>query len=547
MGKLKEKLKKNKKKVIILTVVIVIAIILLVNNLINANKEEEPAYEIGEIERQDLTTSISATGKITTEETKNVNSQLVGYKLTGVNVKVGDTVNVGDILCTFDTEDLAKTVADTKATINALNEQGNIGIAGAERSLQDAQSNKDYNLKVPNEQVENAKKAHDSKLNEISSAETVLAQKKAELAVYEPTVKAYENAKKDKEEKQKAVDNAQKALNEAQSSGVSDLTALQSALNLANQALTSSADALQQAEAKYNSISEIYNTKNQAVLDQTANVNKLKGELNGLYKNYQDAVESYNYQAASIDSGIASANDALQNTKLQTSTSTLSTQTQLETMEKQLAEGNLASTVSGTVTAVNVKAGDTYSGGTLITIEGVQTFIVEAEIDEYDIADIKENMEVVIKTDATRDEELKGKVIFVAPSATEANAMAGMSAVSTTSSNATYKIKIEILDYNERLRLGMNAKLSIILDKVENALVVPYDAITEEDGKKYITVIDDDENTEMIEVTTGLESGYYSEIKSDKIKEGMQIVLPEVDGTSTLDELLDSMGATGGI
>ena len=197
------------------------------------------------------------------------------------------------------------------------------------------------------------------------------------------------------------------------------------------------------------------------------------------------------------------------------------------------------------------KAGDYYAGGALLTIEGVESFIVETEIDEYDIADIKEGMEVVIKTDATRDEELAGKVISVAPASTAnaaTSAMTGMGTATTGSSSATYTVKIELTTPNDRLRLGMNAKLSIITNKSENVLAVPYDAITEkEDGTKSVTIIKDDNSEEEINVTTRLESGYYTEISSDKLKAGMKVKLPKIDGSSSVDELLNSMGATAGM
>ena len=117
-----------------------------------------------------------------------------------------------------------------------------------------------------------------------------------------------------------------------------------------------------------------------------------------------------------------------------------------------------------------------------------------------------------------------------------------------TSTGATYLVKIEILTSNDRLRLGMGAKVNIISKKVEDALTVPYEAITEkDDGSKYITVVKDDDTQQEIKVEVGLESGYYSEIKSDKLKEGMKVVLPKEDKKSSLDEIINSMGATGGI
>lgn len=70
----------------------------------------------------------------------------------------------------------------------------------------------------------------------------------------------------------------------------------------------------------------------------------------------------------------------------------------------------LKAPISGVITAVNAKAGDTYNGGALFTIEDVSAYEVSAEIDEYDIGKIREGQTVVIKTNGTGDEELKGTV-----------------------------------------------------------------------------------------------------------------------------------------
>ena len=104
--------------------------------------------------------------------------------------------------------------------------------------------------------------------------------------------------------------------------------------------------------------------------------------------------------------------DSLTNSRLSASVSTQTQENQVKTYERQLEKGVLTSPISGTVTEVNVQEGDTYTGGVIVTVQDCNAFIIEAEIDEYDISDIKEGMKVIFRTDATRDEELEGEVIF---------------------------------------------------------------------------------------------------------------------------------------
>lgn len=162
-------------------------------------------------------------------------------------------------------------------------------------------------------------------------------------------------------------------------------------------------------------------------------------------------------------------------------------------------------------------------------------------------------MKVLIKTDATRDEELEGKVIYTAISATNsAIASTAMTGASTTmtGSGATYTVKISLDTPNERLRLGMNAKLSIITEMKENVWTVPYTSVyTREDGTKYIEIAKNEtgEEKEELDVKTGIEGTYYIEIISDKLKDGMKVVLPPVDAGSSIENLIEMMGADAGI
>lgn len=182
-------------------------------------------------------------------------------------------------------------------------------------------------------------------------------------------------------------------------------------------------------------------------------------------------------------------------------------------------------------------------GNQIAQIEDNEGFCIEAFIDEYDIPDIKEGMEVLIKTDATRDEELTGEIFDIATTAYEGSTPS----LGTSSNNATYKIKIKINTINDRLRLGMNARLSIVTNMVKDVITVPYISIHEENDKKYIEITKDNINTEKIYIETGIEGNYYVEVKSDNVKEGMKVVIPELEKDLSIDELINQMGSSGGL
>lgn len=543
---------KKKKKLIVISIIIVVILIFIISKIIiTKNQVQTLGYEIGKIEKQTLINSISCSGNIRTEESKNVTSVLAGYKITNVNVKVGDKVEVGDTLLTFDTDTLRKTAKDLASSINAVKEQTNISINTADRAVQDAENARNYNLDQLKSAKDQAQSAYNQATANYNNAINELNSVNTQIASLGSISEQYKNAQADVTTKQTVYDEASEAYNKALADGL-DTTSLKVAMDTANVALLTSKTALANLEPSY----QQYIALTGKLAQVKTTVGTLQTAIEQTKSAYEQAEKAYNNGSSNLDSAILSAKDAATTARINSNTSTLTLEEQLSATNKQLEDGILKSSVSGTVTSVNVKKGDTYQGGSLLTIEGVESFIIEANIDEYDVADVKEGMEAIIRTDATREEQLKGRVIFVAPSSNESSTSSGVSGSYSTavsggasiSGNATYLVKIEVLSSNDRLRLGMSAKVSIITEKAENVLSVPYNAISEkEDGKKFISVINDDDSQTEIEVEIGLESGYYSEIKSNKIKEGMKVVLPEINGSTTLDELLNSMGATGGI
>ncbi len=208
-----------------------------------------------------------------------------------------------------------------------------------------------------------------------------------------------------------------------------------------------------------------------------------------------------------------------------------------ESMEKT----QVSAPISGYIITMNVEAGNNYNQGTTVfTIADTSEFYVEATVNEYDVANIKEDLPAVIKFEATGDEEFEGAVTYVAVASestvagTSASSASSLSGMSTSGSTATYKIKIKLNENDERLRTGMTAKASVILDSVKNVFAAPYDCVQEkDDGTFFINEILEDGTKKEIPVTKGLESDYYVEVKGDGLKDGMTIEAIVTDAPST--------------
>lgn len=259
--------------------------------------------------------------------------------------------------------------------------------------------------------------------------------------------------------------------------------------------------------------------------------------------------------AKSNQNSVLSKSDSLYTSQLNLKTSGENERDKIKEYKEQLEDCNVKASISGVVTAVNVKAGDMYNGSTLVTIEDISAYEVVAEIDEYDIGKIEKGQKVIIKTNATGEEELEGTVTKISPRATAGG------------SEVTYKVTISIDTLNDMIRMDMTAKLSIILESKENVMTVPYESVQEdENGKYYVEVVAEGEgvaqdseekekkpqatseiNTKKVYVEKGIESDYYIEIISNEISEGMEIVVPDAnDGAMNIQELMMNQGAMGG-
>ena len=199
---------------------------------------------------------------------------------------------------------------------------------------------------------------------------------------------------------------------------------------------------------------------------------------------------------------------------------------------------HVSAPISGYIITMNVTEGNNYAqGNTVFTIADTSEFVVEATVNEYNIANIETGLPAKVKFEATDDETFDGEVTFVSLAS---EGVIGANQQATASNVASYKVKIKMKDTDKRMRVGMTAKASVIIDSAKNALCVPYDCIqTKDDGTFFVNVIEDDGNKKEIKVTKGLESDYYVEVKGDGLKKGMTVEAVVADGPST--DIMDYM------
>ncbi len=512
--------KKHKKGLIILGVIaaIIIALVIWIKSAYKKGMElltNAMSTETAVASRRDLVSVVSATGKITSLESRDVTSKAQGAKINAVNVSVGDMVSEGDILVLLDSSDYEESLQNAKDSLENAEKSSNLSINSAQRRLNEASTSANLAVAKMDEQVEKATKDAEDYKQLKEQAEKNYAAWTAQAAIEEAEYKAALEAISTAQANLKE---AEKLLADVSGGDPTDEDAAKAAVAAAKVALETANKADLVALSR-----DVDNAKANAnkwladVSSHTASLKQAEATLESVKKSRDDTIRTN-------ESTIASSKDSVTSAKLSSQNSTASMEKQIDTYEDQIEACTVTAPISGMVTSVNAVEGTSYTGMSLVTIEDTSSFEITTEIDEYDIGKIKPGQKVVFKTNGTGEEELEGIVKTVAPRAT--SSMAGMS-----SGGVTYTVVISVLSKNDMLRLDMTAKISIVLESGENVITVPIDAIQtdEEDGREFVNVYDGgvDANgaktTKKVYVEVGIKTSYYAQILGDAIKEGDEV------------------------
>ncbi len=287
---------------------------------------------------------------------------------------------------------------------------------------------------------------------------------------------------------------------------------LNSELVNAQAAVTSTQQDLNTQKSSYDYNQYLYDSGelSKMALDQE------KAKLTSAQNAYDKAVTTLTYTQNKVSQDLKSAKNNYD--VAQTKYDDKSQRTTLEKQQQNLKNSIITAPFGGTVTVANAVVGAT-ANGVLFTVEDMNNLIVNTEVKEYDVAQVTVGKKVVIKTDATGETEIAGEVSRVAPAATEST---------QGTSSVTFAVEIKITDHNPNLRIGMKARMNIILEEKSDIYVVPYDAVLHKaDGSAYVLAAVKDANGYKAKeqpVKTGMETDISIEISGTGLSDGMHVV-----------------------
>lgn len=111
----------------------------------------------------------------------------------------------------------------------------------------------------------------------------------------------------------------------------------------------------------------------------------------------------------------------------------------------------------------------------VIMVANIDTVKVLVDVSEKYLGKLREKAEAGVKVDAYSDEVFLGKITRIAPLVDLAT--------------RTSEVEIRIPNKEHRLKPGMFARVNIILEKKENAFIVPIKAVLNENNRKFVFVV----------------------------------------------------------
>ncbi len=193
----------------------------------------------------------------------------------------------------------------------------------------------------------------------------------------------------------------------------------------------------------------------------------------------------------------------------------------LEVARQRLADTRVTAPMDGVVTARSVQVGQLISspisnvggGTTVLTLSDLSRMFVLASVDEADIGRVRVGQPAEIAVDAYPGRRFDGAVVRIAPR--------GVS----VSNVVTFEVKIEVVSPEKSLlRPEMTATVEIVVARVDDALLVPADAVVRQGGRPQVTVVAADGSRAERPVTVGVGDGQRVEVVSG-LAEGETVLL----------------------
>ncbi|MCP1102452.1 HlyD family secretion protein [Aequitasia blattaphilus] len=502
-----EVLKKKKKLpgwVIIPIIVVVFGVVVLIASLMGGDsKGQGTSLDVVKIKEGTVEETFETSGTVDSERKKTFYSP-VNAPISSPKLEVGKLVKAGDVLVTFDTKDLEKNnqesnlqALSTQYTNQATKEQAaKTADASARQSAKLEEQKQKLRDQIASKQAEITDMENRMTESNVNNASIMMELENVRIDLETNAAQIQQEKVNKENEELKALvekdatlaatytDNAKKSAEKIieLEQGKSDLEAYQNELNA--QLSTGDAEAIQAAskevEALQTSLSELEGQ------DTTTDAGITSGQINQM--------------AVSED------------------LSRLASMTTEELL--QTARNGIKAEFDGIISKVDTQGGGMATQGIeLFTLVDTKAITVRVEVSANDFSKLETGNAASVRIGKNKYKGIIEKVDRIATQNEKGNSVLGAT--------------VKITNADENIFIGVPAKVSVSVAKVENALYLPSEIINESKSGSFVYMIEGGKVKKVI-VETGVNSGSNVEIvkglekdaqvvydTSGSVKEGM--------------------------
>lgn len=498
-----EQKKKRRKRLIIGGVVVVILALSIIPKLFAP--EVLPVVSVSEAYLGVVEQTVEGSGAVKSEQVKTYFSP-VSATVADFGLQVGDTVEAGETLLTYDAAELDELYRQAELT-------GSAAAYGYQDAItKDNKNVSEYNrssaaLGTLEQQVEDAKNENEHVQDRITEYTEKQAASSMELNNRQIELEMAVAEEKAARERWGQISSA------TPSDVVQEKAALEAAIAAAQNKQAEAKKRIDEEQKNLNEINEKLNKYNDRLKDSAERLEKLQTDK-------------------SKEQGIK---DSTENSRLTSAArSELSTNNDLSSLNAQMTKdeidegrAGIQAEFSGVVTDVSaVNGGPAAKGGSLFTIASNEDVIVDMSVTRFDLEKLE--------TGQSAEISLAGR--------TYTGTVSKLSRLAAANEKGTPVVsaQIHIDNPDENIYLGLEAKVAVSGHRVENVIVVPVEAVNTGVDGSFCYVVDENGVVTKKDVEVGLASTMEVEIKSglnvgDKVirntggmlEEGMRVTAME--------------------
>jgi len=196
----------------------------------------------------------------------------------------------------------------------------------------------------------------------------------------------------------------------------------------------------------------------------------------------------------------------------------------VQALQNTINQSRIIAPFAGTVTEVKAVSGELVSNGTqAVRIDNLENLMVDVYVSEVDINKIETGQPAILTFDALANQEYSGFVDSISSAGTDESGV------------VEFRVSVKVEDADEAVRPGFTSVVGIITSEVENALLVPTQAILTQGGVPVVKRVNTDGSTTAVPVELGATSDVYTQVISGDIAVGDQLAVTLASSTDAED------------